>query len=259
MASERERLLARYYDLEYEGYTEDVDFYVQFATLLDPDKRLPLLELGAGTGRIAVALAEAGFSVVCVDVSEAMLEACEEKARLRGVAEKITVVHADMRDLRGVPQRAFNVAYCALNTFAYLVSGEEQMAMLAGVQKALVQHGILLLDLTPPFPHLLPPSDGEVIHQGTYPVGDGTVVHKLVTGRAVLSRQLHHVTLMYDQESTNGMVTRASHQLDIRWNGRYEMDALFKLAGYEVESLYGSYDLDEFGDESERMIFVGRT
>jgi hypothetical protein len=139
------------------------------------------------------------------------------------------------------------------------VSGEEQMAMLAGVKKALVQHGILLLDLTPPFPHLLPPSDGEVIHQGTYPVGDGTVVHKLVTGRAVLSRQLHHVTLMYDQESTNGMVTRASHQLDIRWNGRYEMDALFKLAGYEVESLYGSYDLDEFGDESERMIFVGRT
>jgi hypothetical protein len=37
------------------------------------------------------------------------------------------------------------------------------------------------------------------------------------------------------------------------------MELLLKLAGYSLENVYGSYDLDEFGDDSERMIFVART
>jgi ubiquinone/menaquinone biosynthesis C-methylase UbiE len=258
MASERERLLARYYDLEYEGYTQDVDFYVQFAKLLDPERKLPLLELGAGTGRIAIELAGVGYSVVCVDISEAMLEACEEKARARGVEERIRVVRGDMRDLEGVPGGPYNVAYCALNSFTYLASSEDQLAMLASVKKVLVQHGILLLDLTAPFPHLMPPSDGEVVHQGTYPLNNGTVVHKLVSGRGEPSKQMHHVTLVYDRESAGGTLSRVSQKLDIRWTGRYEMEGLLRVAGYELENVYGSYDLDGFGDESERMIFVAR-
>ena len=81
MITDRERLLAHYYDLEYATYDEDIDFYVRFADALDPGRKLPVLELGCGTGRISIALAEAGFRVVGVDISPAMLEACADKAR----------------------------------------------------------------------------------------------------------------------------------------------------------------------------------
>src|SRR6476646_3973075 len=184
MTSERDGLLAHYYDLEYVTYDEDIDFYVRFADALDPERKLPLLEIGCGTGRIAVSLAAAGFGVVCVDVSDGMLDVCAEKARARGVDRLITPVRADMRDLKGLPPGPYNLAFCALNTFAYLTGMQDQLSMLSSVKDLLVQHGILVLDLTPPWPHLLPPSDGEVIHQGTYPESDGAVVHKLVTGRA---------------------------------------------------------------------------
>jgi SAM-dependent methyltransferase len=258
MTTKRERLLAHYYDLEYKAYDADIDFYVQFASLLDPERRLPLLELGCGTGRIALSLAEAGYHLVCVDVSEAMLEVCRSAAREHGVNGLVMPVRADMHDLAGVPAGPYNIAICALNTFAYLGSSEDQLAMLSAVKPLLVQHGILLLDLTPPWPHLLPPSEGEVVLQGTHPDSDGAVVHKLVSGRAEPSAQTHHVTLTYDREARDGMVTRTSQQLDLRWTGRYEMEMLLRLSGYSLENLYGSYDLDDFGDESERMIFVAR-
>jgi len=259
MTAERDRLLAHYYDLEYASYEEDIDFYVRFADALDPGRKLPVLELGCGTGRIAVSLAEAGFGVVCVDVSDGMLEVCAGKARGRGVGRLITPVRADMHDLKGVPPGPYKLAFCALNSFAYLTGMEDQLSALSSVKGLLVQHGIQVLDLTPPWPHLLPPSDGEVIHQGTYPESDGALVHKLVTSRAEPSAQMHHVTLMYDHEASDGALTRTSQQLDLRWTGRYEMEALLRLAGYELENVYGSYDLDDFGDDSEHMIFVART
>jgi SAM-dependent methyltransferase len=259
MITKRERLLAHYYDLEYATYDEDIDFYLRFADALDPGRKLPLLELGCGTGRIALKLGEEGFQVVGVDNSAAMLEVCAEKVRARGVESLVTPVQADMCELKGVPTGPYNMAFCALYTFAYLTSTEQQLAMLGAVKALLVQHGILVLDLTPPWPLLLPPSNGEVVHQGTYPDSDNVVVHKLVTGREETSRQMHHVTLMYDREESDSKLTRISQQLDLRWTGRYETEALLKLSGYTLENLYGSYDLDDFGDESERMIFVART
>jgi len=258
MTTERDHLLAHYYDLEYGGYDADLDFFVQFAAMIDPERERALLELGCGTGRVALALAGAGFRVVCVDISEAMLEVCSEHARRRNVESLVTIVRADMRSLTELPEAPYNMALCALNTFAYLASTGDQSAMLRGVKPLLVSHGLLLLDLTPPWPHLLPPSGGEIVSQGTYPDSDGAAVHKLMTGQAEPSTQLHHVTLIYDHEAADGTLRRVSQQLDLRSTGRFEMELLLKLSGYTMENLYGSYDLDDFGDESERMIFVAR-
>jgi SAM-dependent methyltransferase len=258
MSTERDRLLAHYYDLEYRSYDADIEFLVQFAATLDPKRKHPVLELGGGTGRVAISLAEAGFHVTCLDNSEAMLELCLQLAQRRGVADLLTTVRADMANPAGLPVGEYNTAFCALNTFAYLQNSEQQLAMLRAVKPLMVRHGVLLLDLTPPWPYLLPPSDGELVYQGTYPESDGSAVHKSVTGRAEPSRQMHHVTVIYDREAPDGVLNRVTQNLDLRWTGRYEMELLLESSGYTLESLYGSYDLDGFGDSSERMIFVAR-
>lgn len=256
----RERKLARFYDLEYAGYMDDVEFYVQHALAMDPEKTRPLLELGCGTGRVLVPLAEAGFRVVGVDQSVGMLEVCRERAERVGVAERVEVVRADVRDLSGVMGGPFNLAFCALNTFAYLRTTQEQVAMLRSLHPLLVQHGVLVLDLTPPGRNLLPPSDGEVLYQGSYPDAEtGGVVHKFVSGYAEASRQLHHTRIFYDLEGPDGTVQRTSQEVTFRWTGRYEMELLLGSAGYRLEKVYGGYDLEEYGDDSERLIFVART
>jgi SAM-dependent methyltransferase len=256
----RDRLLARYYDLEYRDFTEDINFYIQYASVMDPLQELPILELGCGTGRVLVPLAEAGFKVVGVDASPGMLRLCEERVRAADVSHHITLVWGDMRDLVGVPRGPFNMAFCSLNTFAYLTSTDEQLAMLRAVHSRLVEHGLLILDLTPPWPHLLPPGDGEVLYQGWFCDHEANAtVHKLVTGVSDPATQTHEVTMFYDVVAPDGGVSRLTNQLKLRWTGRYEMELLLKMCDYRVEKVYGSYELDEFDEGSERMIFVART
>jgi SAM-dependent methyltransferase len=257
-ASYRDLRLAHYYDLEYNDYDADLPFYIGYANALNAMKSALVLELGCGTGRVALALAEAGFRVVGLDTSDGMLEVCKHKAHGRGMGERIVAVKGDMRNLDGLPMGQYGLAYCALNTFAYLTTTADQIAMLSALRSRMLAHGTLLLDLTPPWPHLLPPGDGEVILQGTYPASDGTLVHKSVTGRAEPSTQTHQVTLFYDKEDADGTLTRTSHSVVFRWTGRYEMELLLKGTGWTLQGIYGSYDRDPFGDDSERMIFVAR-
>src|SRR4051794_23317444 len=221
--SARDKLLAHYYDLEYRDYADDLDFYVQHAYSLDPDQTLPVLELGCGTGRIALALAEAGFSVGAVDSSEGMLALCAEHASEQGLDHRVTLYRADMRDLSALQGTRYNMAFCALNTFAYLADTTDQLAMLRSVHLLLVQHGLLVLDLTPPMKHLLPPSDGETLHHGSFTDEAATTLHKFVSGYAEPSRQRHHVAMFYDLEGADGTLQRITQQVTFRWTGRYEM------------------------------------
>jgi len=256
----RAAALARFYDLEYRDYTEDVDFYRQYAHALEPERKLPILELGCGTGRLLSALSEAGFSVTGVDRSREMLALARQRLEKAGTAGQVDLVCADMRHVEGQLVGPFNMAFCALNTFAYLTSSEEQLAMLRGLVPLLVTHGILILDLTPPFPHLLSPDDGNLVLQGTFHDEEGDfTLHKLVSGLVDYSTQTHDVSIFYDMVDADGAMTRFTDDLSLRWTGRFEMEFLLQGAGYKIEKVYGGYELEEFGAGSERMIFVART
>ena len=79
--------MADLYDLAYGDYVEDIDFYENLARATDG----PVLELGVGTGRVAIPLAQAGHDVVGVDQSASMLVRARENlaaVRLRRVCGK---------------------------------------------------------------------------------------------------------------------------------------------------------------------------
>lgn len=90
---------AALYDYEYRRRRADVAFYRELAT-----RRLGdgghILELGAGSGRVTIALARAGFHVTAVDSSKAMLAKLRERlaALPRRIAERVTIVEADLRN-----------------------------------------------------------------------------------------------------------------------------------------------------------------
>jgi len=90
---------AALYDYEYRRRRADVQFYRELAK-----KRLPdggrILELGAGSGRVTIALARAGYEVVALDTSKPMLDKLRARvaALPKAVARRITIVHGDLRD-----------------------------------------------------------------------------------------------------------------------------------------------------------------
>src|SRR5438445_7262271 len=109
--------MAGLYDLAYGDYNEDVDFYLNLARATGG----PILELGVGTGRVALPLAKAGYSVTGIDTSEAMLAIAREKLKSSRLKPgQLSFIHADMThfSLDG----RFPLIIVAANTFQHLLS-----------------------------------------------------------------------------------------------------------------------------------------
>lgn len=246
-------LLARYYDLEYARYEEDFTFYRGFAGRSEG----PLLEFGCGTGRLLVPLAEAGHRVTGVDVSPGML--ARARARLAAhpsLAERVRLVEGDACQF--VPAEPYGMAFWAINSFMHLDTQEGQLAALVCARAALGRGGLLILDLFQPDPHSLAEADGRLLHDFTWNLPDGGRVVRTSSRRLDLARQTLQVTYFYDESSPDGRTIRQVAPFTMRYLHRFEAQLLLERAGFVVEALYGSYDLDEFDAESQRMIFVAR-
>src|SRR4030095_11649423 len=85
--------IAALYDPWSRSVTEDVDFYVAQARKSGG----PVVELGVGTGRIAVPVARAGVQVIGIDDSEEMLSLCRARAEEGGVSELVELRPGDLR------------------------------------------------------------------------------------------------------------------------------------------------------------------
>src|SRR5262249_42048760 len=87
--------IARLYDPWSRSVTEDIPFYVAEARRSGSGR---VVELGVGTGRIAVPIACDGTTVVGVDHSPGMLEICRERAELAGVSNLLDLRLGDFRE-----------------------------------------------------------------------------------------------------------------------------------------------------------------
>jgi SAM-dependent methyltransferase len=244
---------APFYDLEFAEFDDDWPLYRAFAD----HSGGPILELGCGTGRLVVPLAEAGYDVVGVDRSPAMLGLARAAVERAGVRARVTLVEDDMRTLDTLGQRRFRLAFCAINSFLHLGSQEEQLAALGAIFARLDPGGVLLLDLFPPHPDILDEYDGRLIHAGTYhDPATGERIDKLSTTVLDSAEQRMDTTFFYDRLRADGRVERVAAPFTFRYVGRYELQLLLERVGYTAVAFYGSYDLEPFTAASDRMIAV---
>src|SRR5438034_8684721 len=120
--------MADLYDFAYGDYSEDTDFYLNLARATGG----PILELGAGTGRVAFPLAKAGHRVVGIDTSSSMLAKANEKVKASRLARgRLSFIEADMTafDL----DERFALVIVAANTFQHLTLTRDQRACIGRV------------------------------------------------------------------------------------------------------------------------------
>lgn len=244
---------ARFYDLDHAGVDDDLFMLRQFAARCGS----PILELACGTGRALLPLARDGYHLVGVDASPAMLAVVRHRIAQEGLSERVTLLEQDMRAL-DLGQR-FALAFAASNSFCHLLSIDDQLAALACAHRHLEPGGLLLLDLFNPDLGQLLASPGEVTLEKVLTEPDtGHRLIKLRSQSVDLTRQVIHVTLLLDQVDGQGQVQRTLFPFAMRYLFRHELELLLRHASFEVEAIYGSYDLDQFHAESERMIAVAR-
>ena len=134
--------LAELYDPWSASVTEDVGFYLEEARRAGG----PVVELGVGTGRIAVPIAADGIHVIGVDSSRGMLDVCARRAALAGVEVDLRV-----GDLRDPPVRErVPLVICPFRSYLHLQTDEERREALAAARTLLRPDGRLAFDVFTP-------------------------------------------------------------------------------------------------------------
>jgi SAM-dependent methyltransferase len=244
---------ARFFDADYADYTDDLPLVAAYAQRTGG----PILELGCGTGRLLVPLANAGYEVTGVDLSPEMLHIARAKVGAAGVAQRVTLVQGDYTDatLAG----ACRLALVMMNAFLHLTSQSAQLRALRHWRERLAPGGVLLIDIFNPDVAQLASLDGRIEWDKTWTDPQtGATVMKLLTRTVDLEEQIIHVNLIYDEIATDGRVRRTLVPFDHRYVWRFEAELLLDKAGFALEEVYGDRSLGPFEGDSDTMILVAR-
>jgi SAM-dependent methyltransferase len=239
--------LADLYDLEYPHHY-DVPFWLALADR----EGGPIVEWGAGTGRIATPLTEAGFEVTAVELSERMVEEGRKKS------DKTGWVHGDMRSVQ--LGRRYRLAVCAFNSFLCLPSADDALAFLSNAREHLEPGGLLGIEVSAFSPEELAEEPGglELRHDFTRELLDGRL-DRFSISRYDAASQLLRMRLFYELYGATGeLEERRAHDLTIRVVGRAELELMLRLAGFEVEAVYGGFEGEPFAAGSDHLIVLAR-
>src|SRR5919201_1919643 len=195
------------------------------------------LELGIGTGRIAVPLAQRGVPVHGIDMSRAMVARLREKPG----AERIGVTIGDFAST--TVDGTFSVAYLVFNTISNLTTQEAQVACFRNVAAHLEPGGCFVIEVGIPQLQRLPP--GETVR--AFHVGEtrlGFDEYDVAT-QGLIS---HHL------EIVDGRVERLS--IPFRYTWPAELDLMAELAGMRLHERWSGWKREPFTSESRKHVSV---
>lgn len=259
-ASSVGQALARYYDLDTVGEAADVALYLALAGRTGG----PILELAAGTGRVCVPLAEAGYDVTGVDRDPAMLARAEAEWALRQAtpvapreAGSLRFVEADLLDL-DLGDR-FALVILALNTLLMLPGRDGQLAALRTMGRHLRGGGgRAVVDVWLPTPEDLVVYDGRLVADWIRHDADSEEdVAKITASRHDPATATAVVDTVFDAwPAGGGPVRRTARRDALHFLSATELRTLVEAAGLTVETAGGDYEMTEFGPGSERIVLV---
>lgn len=247
-------VIARYYDLLYASRDDDLDMWLEFLTEIDGN----VLEIGCGTGRVMLPLLQNGYNVTGIDISEIALDAAKAKMKTAGLENEGTLHRADMFSL-DLPEKNFAFAFVPINTFMHCLTMADQQNTLRSIYNHLQPGGTVVIDLYHPNPTNLLEADGRTVLADQF-VDDltGRMVQWFVARHLDADTQTQQVTYILDEIDDEGVVRRGTFSFPMRYVHRFEMELLLKQSGFEVEEVFGDYDLSAFQSDSARMIFVAK-
>jgi SAM-dependent methyltransferase len=218
--------------------TEDIAFYVELAREADG----PIVELGVGTGRVAIPVArETGKRVVGIDSSGAMLELGRERVAEAGV--DVELRQADMRELE--LDRPAALIYCPYRALLHLPTWQDRRGLFERVSAALrpggrfawnafvFNHHIAARNDHAARPH---PGSDRLWEYTTFAPGDNRI----------------------DITAFTEVPGSEPRSLSLWWVTKSEWEGLLDVGGLETEALYRSFDRKPFDDDATEFVWVAR-
>jgi SAM-dependent methyltransferase len=244
------------YDLLVPDWPGEIDFYRELARDVTAQGGV-ILEVGCGTGRVALQLVRDGATVVGTDLDPAML------AQARRKNSNVRWVQSDMRSLD--LGQAFELIIIPGHSFQFMLTPEDQVRALECFRRHLVPGGVLCI-------HLDHQDVSWLAGLGSEPpgvFGPGQEVTHPRTGQTIRksnawiyepSTQTATVTVKWEVLAEGGTVveTRESAPKALHCVFRYEMEHLLARLGFEITAVYGDFYRNALAGKSPGMLWVAR-
>jgi SAM-dependent methyltransferase len=199
----------------------------------------PILELGIGTGRIALPLAERGIEVQGIDASEAMVD----RLRAKPGGEAIPVTIGDFADV--AVEGTFSLVFVVFNTLFALLTQDDQLRCFANVAARLADGGAFVVEaFVPDLTRYDSDQRVGALHMETDTAWLEASHHDMASQR--VSSQIMRV-------SEEGV---RLHPVELRYAWPSELDLMARLAGLRLRERWGGWQKEPFGSASASHVSV---
>jgi len=248
--SKKFKAYATLYDSEFGDKADDIPFIIGYAK----KQRGEVLELGCGTGRVLIPIAETGMKIIGIDNSLRMLKIAKQKIAEKPfyVQRNIELVHARMQDFS--LKKNFSLIICTFNTFMHVTKRKDQLQVLKNVYLHLERNGLFINEIfIPSFTFKERTSQQEIVDRKNQ-----MSFKKVGKLRYHYDTQILDVKYIYEKINNKSEVKDCYvHSFQLRYTLYPEMKNLLSKSGLVIVDVFSNYDNKPF-DGKNRMIIVSK-
>ncbi len=247
---------------EYDAFADIYEVWVATAPITKRNLPFytdgPVVELGVGSGRIAIEAARRGKSVIGVDNSSKMLELCRKRAAAAGVADRLILLQADMRDF-ALPEPA-QLITIPFHSIGHLVSLEQKRACLRHSYYQLAPGGRFIFDFFVFNRETAQQRQGVAVLRAEYtdPATGHDILLWTTAQHNSAARTMRIITWTDELDDQEVLRRRQYRRLSFSWLDPEQARVLLEDTGFEVETVYGDFDRRPLEDDSPEHIWVAR-
>jgi SAM-dependent methyltransferase len=210
--------IAHLYDPWSRSVVEDIPFYVDLALAAGGT----VVELGVGTGRIAIPTAAAGVRVIGVDASAGMLEIAREQAELAGVSGLVDLRQGDLR--KPPVRNHYPLVTSPFRALLHMETDRDRRQALRAARKLVAEGGRFVFDVFEPSAEDIEETHGRWLER-----------EPGIWERADWHRESRTLILRLRGPD-------AESEMSLAWLPVDDWEDLLDEEGFEVEALYGWFD-----------------
>ena len=234
------------YDDEYWWKTDDIEFWKQIFSMTPGGK---VLELAAGTGRLAIPLIREGAEYTGVEISPAFCN--QAKTKLSQHQMNATFLQGDIRELE--LNDTFDLIFIGFNSFLHLLKDEDAKACLNCVKKHMHKETLFVIDIFVPNPLFLyrPETRFPVMDYKDSKTNELTTVDEISVYDP--ETEINKITWFYNTPTKKN---DAIYSFTMRMYFPDTMNRLLIDAGLNIKNIFGSHERNDFTEDSELQIYL---